>query len=65
MQSESAIEVKHQQNGSKRQAGKEILTFISSILFQITTPAFGTNIVHPWVIKESVNIKVQRIFLAF
>lgn len=30
-QAEAAIQVKHRENGSEPQAGKEILTFISSI----------------------------------
>lgn len=63
--SEPGIKVRHEQNGGKAEAGKEILPFISSISSQITTPAFGNNIVRLRVIKEAVNIKVQRIFLPF
>lgn len=57
---ESTIKIKHEQNDSKTKAGKEILTFISSIPIQMTAPTTTFCLR-----KESVNIKVQRRFLPF
>lgn len=59
----STIKIKHEQSDSKTKAGKEILDFY--FFCSHSNNSTGNNVLHLRLRKESVNIKVQRIFLPF